>query len=297
MGRLFKAFVFKLTKDVTFRVTLIIGAAVAVFMTLLYLLLNGAMQEALKEMYGEDADTSQMSVLSGQGMLLTSFSPVQNFGLAIPVTLIVYTTLEFSQGSIRNKIIAGHSKFKIYVSLCINGLIYAFALLFTYVGVCTGLGSIFGGFDPYGFAYIGLSGAMVTPEFIIKFFVTAVLTYVSIVSFTIFIVTVFRSVGPCIPLVLILLMGCYYIPALSTALASVFTEMGEEGAGLSTIFTLLDNTLKFLDPLYGISVVPIKDAKAYMDTLTLVGGIVSNLGYAAIFFFAGSALFRKRDIK
>ena len=84
---------------------------------------------------------------------------------------------------------------------------------------------------------------------------------------------------------------------LSTALASVFTEMGEEGAGLSTIFTLLDNTLKFLDPLYGISVVPIKDAKAYMDTLTLVGGIVSNLGYAAIFFFAGSALFRKRDIK
>ena len=307
MGRLFKAFVFKLTKDVTFKVTLIIGAAVAIFTTLLYLVLNNALNDALKEMYGEGMDASNIKILSGQGMLLSSFSPVQNYGIAIPVTIIVFTTLEFSQGTIRNKIIAGHSKFKIYASLYINGLIYALLLLFTYVGVCTAFGSIFGGFDANGFAYIGTSGAMVSAAYIIKFVILAIVTYVSLVSFTIMIVTLFRSVGPCIPIVLILLFGCYFVPAISNAITSSFMIVDDESTkGVAEIFKLIDGTLKVVDPLYGISVVQtdsnaLSETNPYpiatMDNLTFIGGLISNIFYAGLFFLAGSLVFRKRDIK
>ena len=114
MQRLFNAFLFKIRKDATFRITLIIGAALAVFMTVLYGLLE------------KFAGSNGIKYLDGQSMLLNSMSPVQNYGIAIPVNLISFTCLEFTQGTIRNKIIAGNSKFKIYASLCLSGLIFSF---------------------------------------------------------------------------------------------------------------------------------------------------------------------------
>ena len=103
MARLMRAFFYRISKDITFKITLIVGAGMAVFMTLLYLILQSAIGDGVK-------------MLSGQGMLISSFSPAQNFGIAIPINLISFIYLEFSQGSIRNKIIAGHSKVKIYAS-------------------------------------------------------------------------------------------------------------------------------------------------------------------------------------
>ena len=72
MQRLFNAFLFKIRKDATFRITLIIGAALAVFMTVLYGLLE------------KFAGGNGIKYLDGQSMLLNSMSPVQNYGIAIP---------------------------------------------------------------------------------------------------------------------------------------------------------------------------------------------------------------------
>ena len=96
MGRLFKAFFFKLTRDLTFRIVLIIGAGIAFFMTALYLMIDLGVE-------GLAGDTD-VKFLTGPNMLLTSFNPTSNFGLAIPICLITFTCLEFTQGTIRNKI-------------------------------------------------------------------------------------------------------------------------------------------------------------------------------------------------
>ena len=138
MGRLIKSFFFKLSRDLTFRIILIIGAGLAFLMTGLYLLIDLSV---------ETLGGQELKFLTGPNMLLTSFNPVDNFGLAIPICLITFICLEFTQGTIRNKIIAGHSKFKIYSALVISGLVLAFSLLFVYAGLCTLLGTIFGGFD------------------------------------------------------------------------------------------------------------------------------------------------------
>ena len=334
MARLMRAFFYKISKDITFRITLIIGAGMAVFMTLLYLILQNAI--------GED-----VQMLNGQGMLVSSFSPAQNFGIAIPINLISFVYLEFSQGAIRNKIIAGHSKFKIYTSLFLSGLVFAFALLIVYVGLCTGLGSIFGKFDPNGAAMIGTSTiSKVSPEFLWKFVVLAFISYVTIVSFTVFIATVFRSMGPPIPVVLLVLMGAYLLAMMIGVLSSTMQMMAEnqytqelfqkameeavqaeldKGIPMteivvneeeimasitkptlaqlceydSTVKTFVDicNVLKVVDPLYGISSVETKDGVAQIDNFTFFSGIGSNLFYSAIFFAAGSQIFRKRDVK
>ena len=304
MARLMRAFFYRISKDITFRITLIVGAGMAVFMTLLYLILQSAIGDGVK-------------MLSGQGMLISSFSPAQNFGIAIPINLISFIYLEFSQGSIRNKIIAGHSKPKIYASLFLSGLVFAFSLLIVYVGLCTALGSIFGGFDPNGMAVAGTTslGMIVSPAYLWKFVILAFLSYLTIVSFTVFIATVFRSMGPSIPVVMLVVMGAYLIPMILGAISSGLTmsaqatyveqyhqtpTMEELRSYDETVKTFMDitNVLKVVDPFYGIAATETTmEGVAVIDNLTLFGGIASNIVYSTLFFLAGMNIFRKRDVK
>ena len=278
MARLFKAFLFKISKDITFRITLIIGAGIAVFMTLLYL----GLQSLAADEFGEG-----VKFLSGQGMLLSSMSPMQNFGIAIPVNLITFTCLEFTQGTIRNKIIAGHSKFKIYASLYLSGLVFTFLLLGTYILVCTGLGTIFGGFNLDDMVYTGLLSGQVSAIHIVKMVVICIFTYVSIVSFTIFFATLFRNIGPTIPIVIIGLMMCYLFASIFSVMAVMFED--SETALM---------VLRIIDPLYAISSSETNDAGIIqMSNATFIAGIANNLVFAGIFFAFGSLIFTKRDIK
>lgn len=323
MSRLLKAFFYKISKDITFRITLIVGAGVAIFMILLYFLLDLFL------------DTEGMKMLTGQSMLVNSFSPAQNFGISIPINVVSFVILEFTQGTIRNKIIAGHSKFKIYASLYLSGLVLAFALLLMYVGVCTVFGAIIGGFDLNTSTMVGTGiGAKVSAEFIVKYVILALLAYTSIVSFAVFIAALFRSMGPCIPLVMLGIFGLYFLAVIfSTVLMtteSIVTSsqqtiveanlaLAEEtdpdkiqAYNLSielanqTIETYkptvdnlhnVENVIKCVDPLYAISSPDIKGGVATIDNYTFFTGLGANLVYAIAFFVGGACLFKKRDVK
>ena len=194
MLRLFKAFLFKLKKDLTFRITLIIGGGIAIFMALLYFGIEKAI------------DIEGAKMINGPSMLINSMSPVQNFGIAIPVNLITFTCLEFSQGTIRNKIIAGHSKARIYVSIFLSGLVFAFLVLGAYLALCTALGSLFGGFNLDDVIFNGTVNGMFSVKYILQMLLVCFVSYISVVSFTVFFSTLFRQIGPAIPVVMIGLM-------------------------------------------------------------------------------------------
>ena len=290
MLRLLKSFLYKISKDLTFRITLIIGAGLAILLTAIYVGLQYGLL-ALSDV--EEGEEIGIQFISGHGMLLNSMSPAQNFGLAIPINLITFVCLEFSQGTIRNKIIAGHSKFKIYSSLFINGLIFTFLLLGTYILVCTGLGTIFGGFNFDDYVYLLVGGMRVTPEFLIKMIIICIVTYVSIVSFVVFVATAFRNVGPCIPLVMIPIMICYVATTIISAMTLIDGDLDLSG---------LINVTRIINPLYAIgSFEKTIDAEynmvTKMEDMTFIFGIVNNLVYTSIFFVSGSILFRKRDVK
>lgn len=289
MGRLLKSFFFKLSRDLTFRIVLIIGAGLAFLMTALYLMIDAG----ITELAGES-----IKLLTGPNMLLTSFNPVDNFGLAIPICLITFICLEFTQGTIRNKIIAGHSKFKIYTSLIISGLILTFALLIVYAGICTLLGTIFGGFDldkPIVTITLAISGGYIEPLYIWQMIITAIVVYICIVSYTVFFASLFRNIGPCIPVVIIVLM----MLSLGGSIVSLVGELLED----ETIV----NLVKILNPLFVISgggvetnnVVENNVMKSYisLETGAFVATIINNLVYAGIFFAGGALLFMKRDVK
>ena len=270
MGRLFRAFFFKIRKEPSFKITLIIGASVALVMSLLYLLVD---------------KTEGSHLLSGPNMLLNSTSPVSNFGIAIPINLVSFTCLEFTQGTIRNKIIAGNSKFKIYVSLFLTGLIYTFALLIVYVGVCTLLGVIFGGFDFKQAVMVGIYGAgYPNPTIIAQVLIVSLCIYVFLTSLAVFVGTTFRTVGPTISVVVVVILLAYFG---SVIVMAAFRD----NESVLTIF-------KVIDPMYAlIDILPDAGGNLCYESSTFILSIVSNLAYAAIFFVAGSLIFKHRDVK
>lgn len=283
MKRLFKAFLFKLTRDLTFRITLIIGAGMALLMTGIYLVID--LTAATEGVLGDT------KFLTGQTMLIASMSPAQNYGLAIPINVVSFICLEFTQGTIRNKIIAGNSKFNIYVSLFLSGLVFCFALLGVYVLLCFGIGCIFGGFNPNGYYILG---GYLSPEFIIKMVVVCLLAYLSIISFTVFISTTLRSIGPCIPIVIVVIV-------MLTLFGSFFSSFANLGLFEN------DNTLiwvnRIVNPLYAINAGEYTQVDEYAPPImtitneTFIPAICSNVFYASAFFGFGALEFSKRDVK
>jgi ABC-type transport system involved in multi-copper enzyme maturation permease subunit len=286
MSRLLKAFFYKISKDITFRITLIIGGGIALISVLLFFLLDLLI------------DLEGVKLLTGHGMLITSFSPTQNYGIAIPINVVSFIVLEFTQGTIRNKIIAGHSKFKIYTSLVLSGLVLTFALLIAYAGLCTLIGIIFGGFDlsnPIVLLTLSIAGAYAEPIYIVQMLLTAVVVYICIVCYTVFFAALFRSVGPCIPIVILALIMLSLGGSLIASIGSILEDEA------------LINFVKIVDPLFVISgggtemsyMVKNENMVEYvsLDTSAFVATIINNLVYAAIFYAGGTLIFMKRDVK
>lgn len=282
MGNLFKAFLFKLRKDLTFRITLFIGLGLAVLMTLIYLGIDLAVK-ALEE----DPSSYKFVFCTGQNLFINSLSPAQNFGIAIPINLITFTVLEFTQGTIRNKIIAGNSKTKIYFSLILSGLVFTFVLIITYSLLCLGLGSIFGGFDING---VTMSGKL-NPEFFWKLILLSVLAYILITVATIFFATLLRNVGPCIPIVILLLLGCYLISTIFNTIGL----LGEEIKGIKVAAKVME----VINPIYSLSTAGV-DPQTGLITITNEGlwwEIGNNIVYTGLFLGFGLLIFKKRDVK
>ena len=280
MGKLFKAFFFKLSKDLTFRITLIIGLALAVVLSLIYFGID---------VLASGEDGIQHNMCTGQSMFFNSISPAQNFGIAIPVNLITFTVLEFTQGTIRNKNITGNSKTKIYFTLFFTGLIFTLSLLFAYVGLCVGLGSIFGGFDINGTIVGSTSlGGHIDATYFVRMLVITLLVYLSITAFTIFFATLFRNIGPCIPVVIVMIMMLYF----SGMIASLMKDT--EG---TEVFV---NVMKYVNPMYALNDASILDSMKgtlAMADDTFIASIVNNSIYTIIFLLGGWLVFRKRDVK
>lgn len=280
MGKLFKAFFFKLSKDLTFRITLIIGLALAVVLSLIYFGID---------VLASGEDGIQHNMCTGQSMFFNSISPAQNFGIAIPVNLITFTVLEFTQGTIRNKIITGNSKTKIYFTLFFTGLIFTLSLLFAYVGLCVGLGSIFGGFDINGTIVGSTSlGGHIDATYFVRMLVITLLVYLSITAFTIFFATLFRNIGPCIPVVIVMIMMLYF--------AGMIASLMKDAEG-TEVFV---NIMKYINPMYALNDASILDSMKgtlAMADDTFISSIVNNSVYTIIFLLGGWLVFRKRDVK
>jgi ABC-type transport system involved in multi-copper enzyme maturation permease subunit len=267
MINIIKASIFKLFRDKTFQITMIIGGGMVVMMSLLYYAIDN---------------------LSGNYALLVSTAPGSNFTLTVPINLIVFTVGEFTYGTIRNKVIAGISKTKIYLGLFITGLLFTFILVTAYVSLMVAVGSIVGGFDPSkigGGQFIGL------------YIVYTICTFVFVTALSVFFASLIRAIGGSTPIVIVLLVMLSLIP-LFTFLAQFATKS----------ISAVNHWSMWINPLYMngfysnniVSLFAQSDSKIdafKQSTDMILAGILTPLLWSAVLVVSGLLIFNKRDIK
>ena len=101
MKELLKTDLRRMLKDKLFLVAIFIGLGLALFTPLIYKVLVLVLEEAaeMEDIFG--------MLFTAKGILGTSFAPLNNFGLILPVFLAIIIYKDFSYGTIRNKIISG----------------------------------------------------------------------------------------------------------------------------------------------------------------------------------------------
>lgn len=294
MRNLFRAFLFKLRRDLTFRITLFIGIGMAVFMTGTFALID------ILSWVGSN-ESLTFTYCNGQNLLVNTLSPASNFGLVIPILLTVFTVSEFSTGTIRNKIIAGNSKSKIYFSILLSGLVFTFVVITAYIGLCVALASIVGKFDANGTILAmnnisatingALGGTTICPEFVWKIILCGVTVYIMVTSMTVFFSMLFRNMGPCIPIIIVLLMFF----SLESMIASMFALDGNLDQTAETIITIS----RVVNPLYVLNSFDIMNEgkKFTIANENLIIHLCNNATYTTLFTIGGWLIFRKRDVK
>lgn len=268
MLNIIRASLFKLFKDWTFRITMMVGLGLVALLI---------------------AINAGIGQLDGQSMFLSSISPSSNFGLTVPINLVVFTVSEFTFGTIRNKIIAGHPKFKIYTGLFLTGLVFTFTLMIVYFATIVGISSAIGGFDASkigGGRFIGSY---------IAYFLT---TYVFVTSLSVFFGALMRNIGGSISIAVVTLVILGMIPLIVTLATATETftpetfQMWINPLYMVGFYSNSSSLFGFLSKL-GVPVSTIY----YQATQMIIAGIVTPIYWAAIFFFGGALIFTHRDIK
>ena len=262
MFKIIRASLFKLFKDRPFKITLIIGVSLAVVFSLAYRFL-------LPELG------------SGYYSLMTSSSPSNNFGLAVPINLITFIIGEYNYGTIRNKIIAGNKRINIYIALFVMGLIYSLSMMTIYVGMSVGLSTILGGFYPTDLD-------PVSAKTIITIIGATIMVYVTLTALSILAATAIRNIGGAITVTVVLIMVGYLVGMVINL-------------DVAMDFTVEKVTypvwVQLVDPIFFHSVVSLQTFGIgdVADLLPL--NIASNGIYTVAFLAGGIALFQYRDVK
>jgi ABC-type transport system involved in multi-copper enzyme maturation permease subunit len=204
---------------------------------------------------------------NGRDIFLSTFSPSQNVGLLIPIILSIILTREFSYGTIRNKVICGHKKENIYLSLLISSLVIGLSLFLISALINLLFGSLVLG---YGKSFNGDEFL-----FILKSIGIGLLVYSTIIAFTVFIATLVRSLGFTLIIVII-----------STVILSMFSSL----AAFQEDLTVFYDIVSMLPHFQLISIVE-------MDNNLVIKSIITTVIYLSLFTGLGILLLKKRDIK
>ncbi len=120
MGNLLKTDLKRIIKDKLFLIICIIGAVMAVFTPLL--------NKLLADNINIDGEI-EFFIVTAKYLFFNSFSATNNFGLLLPIFVTIIIFKDFSHGTIRNKIICGNSRLKIFLSIFLSSFIIIFGVI------------------------------------------------------------------------------------------------------------------------------------------------------------------------
>lgn len=269
MFNLIKTDLKRIVKDKLFMVIGIIGVVFAVITPLLMLGVNSMLDEQSAAMLG-------MSV-NAKTLFFQAFDPTNNFGLVALILLCVILCKDFSQGTVRNKIICGKSRFSVFTSSFIASSIVLCSLMMLHAILTLGVSLIFFDYQSTPFTANDFGYLVVTLVFKLMTFVviSALITFFSVLM---------KNAGLCMVMLLAVTM-------LATIVGSVLSAaiIGVEDEIIKGVLEFFVKTNVFLSTVTGSGI-----TYSLSDVLCVV---LSHIVYGALFYVLGVVVFRKKDIK
>ena len=276
MKKLLRADLFRMFKSKMTLVLLILCAALP--------LLSALLMAGLRALAGLAGETlTEIGILSANTQIGGAYSLSTNVGLAIPVLAGTLVCTDFTNGTLRNKVVAGHERWKIYFSHLVVSMIFSVGFVTIYVLFTTGFSLLF---LPYksGFSSNDLR------EFLF-WAVTGTMGFVYISTVSTFFAMTTRSMAPTI---LFTILTVFALTILTSSVS--VTDYGKVRhlvyfiPTFSGRFFTLSNSIEILigQFLNGVS-----DSRE----LIFAEGILSFLTFGVANTALGVILFCKRDLK
>lgn len=266
MGKLLKADLYRILKSKLFLIVAIIAVALPLLTALIYFGIDKALAIGSSAM----PDLPDGLGLSTRGLISESFVLSSNMGLILPIFITIFIAMDISNGTLRNKIIAGRSRTSIYFSHLISSCAVSGVLILVNVLLFMAFSClIFGG---YG---VPLDGAEILR--IVFFLVTGVFTFFFSASISTAITLTLKSSAPS---VIISTLAGMLLGIVSSLVHTLDPELNKLWFCLIPTYT---NT-SFL-------------ASGTFTAASFGLGILSYLIFGGAFTVAGWYLFRQKDIK
>jgi hypothetical protein len=274
MKNLLRADIYRVMKSKLTLVALILALAFPVLIVLLYAGLG-----AIMDLDPEIAGT--VTLFNANSIIGSAYSMTNNLGLVVPAFAGILVCLDYTNGTLRNKIIAGNRRTAVYMSHLTVSVLFSVVIITIYAAVTAGLALIFFPFD-------GADSPDRWKE-ILFFVLNGTMGFVFIATVSTFLAMVTRSVAPTLIFTIVITL---VLLAVNTVLALADYHSFRYAAYLIPNFTANFFNLNSMSAL-GIMGQAAEESRGLM----FAEGMLSYLFFGAVNTAAGIVIFNKRDIK
>ena len=258
----------KIIKDKLFLVTCILG--------IVFTLMTPVLYKALFEVLGVGEILGDL--IDAKTLTFSAFSTSGNLGFIMPILIAIIVCKDFSQGTVRNKIISGKSRAQIYLShllssatvICILMLLHAVLTLlfslcfFSYQSTA---------FTAKDFGYLMASFGL---EMIVYFAISAIVTFIATSS---------KNIGSCI----ILYLAVSFVASIIGSVLMVAVAFVEPESTGYYVMEFINSINIFSSTSIGLGTSYTLKQLIY----ALAGPVIFGVGST----FMGILIFAKKDLK
>ena len=273
MLKLLKTDLTRVLKDKLFLISCIIGGVFALIGPLMY--------KAVFAFMGADAEMLEMmgAMPTAKSMLFQAFLPGGDLGLILPILITIVLCKDFSYGTVRNKIIAGHSRTKIFLSMLITSCIIVCGLMLAQALLTFGISLVF-------FEYSTVAFSASEFGYILLSILLEMLVYITICSLVCFLCVFMKNAGTSV----VMYVGVNFLLTIIGSIFMVsFAFADPEKKATHFFLELCSKTNIFTSTIIGAGT-----SYTLKDICFVLGPCIA---FTALLVFLGIVIFKKKDLK
>ncbi|MGM9970308.1 MAG: hypothetical protein ACI35S_07940 [Anaeroplasma sp.] len=268
MLNLLKSDLKKIIKDKLFIAAIIVGICLAIFVPI-----SNIFTEIVYNEIGIEME------VNARDILFASMNPCNNFGFLIAIFMAVLLSKDFSYGTIRNKIISGNSRTKIFLSLFLSTTIVMCGLVLGQSLLSFAISLVF--FDYYQIAF-----SISEFGYLVASIVFMLLIYVFISAFLTFFCVGLKKLSLGIVFFIVMIFALMIIGSITISLLMV---------DLSPAGETIVNIINYCNVINLVSYYIGADTAYLLEEV--IACILTPLGFGSLYILLGLKIFNKTDIK